>query len=94
MTLDHQQRWFTGWGDDDDSKSPSTSQSLKTPSLGLTWTNQIAARIALIKEPEYSEGLDAGGERELVRWRRRMRVVFAAWAAPNEGVEFEIGEGG
>ncbi|TKA62233.1 hypothetical protein B0A49_10295 [Cryomyces minteri] len=96
MTLDHQQRWFTGWGDDDDddNTSPSTSRSLKTPSLGLTWTNQIAARIALIKEPEYSEGLDAGGERELVRWRRRMRVVFAAWAAPNKGAEFEIGEGG
>ena len=44
LTLDHQQRWFTGWGD-----TPFPSQSLKTPSLGLVWTIQIATRIALFR---------------------------------------------
>ncbi|KAG7285184.1 hypothetical protein NEMBOFW57_009805 [Staphylotrichum longicolle] len=44
LTLDHQQRWFTGWGDD---PCPSAQHALKTPSLGLVWTTQIAARIAL-----------------------------------------------
>lgn len=49
LTLDHQQRFFTGWG-----AHPSSSfLNLKTPSLGLVWANQIACRIALIKEPQY-----------------------------------------
>lgn len=59
LTLDYQQRFFTGWGD---IPHPSTSTSfefaeanLKTPALGLSWTNQITCRIALIKEPIYSE---------------------------------------
>lgn len=43
MSLDHQQRFFTGWGDE----YPPTSVGLKTPALGLVWTNQIACRIAL-----------------------------------------------
>ncbi|KAH6850870.1 P-loop containing nucleoside triphosphate hydrolase protein [Chaetomium sp. MPI-CAGE-AT-0009] len=36
------QRWFTGWGDD-----PRAQHALKTPALGLVWTTQVAARIAL-----------------------------------------------
>ena len=47
LSLDHQQRWFTGWGDSPSSRNP------KTPSLGLVWSNQIACRIALLKEPAY-----------------------------------------
>ncbi|KAK4142949.1 putative RAD57 protein [Dichotomopilus funicola] len=45
LLLDHQQRWFTGWGDD-----PYFNQ-LKTPSLGLVWTTQIAMRVALFRRP-------------------------------------------
>lgn len=103
MALDHQQRWFTGWGDD---PNPSylMTQSLKTPSLGLIWTTQIACRIALIKRPVYGPGRVADEENErgevvLTKWRRWMKVVFAPHAAPSgpglEGaVEFEIkGEG-
>lgn len=103
MSLDHQQRWFTGWGDD---PNPSylTIKDLKTPSLGLIWTTQIACRIALIKRPVYGQGRLADEENErgepvLTKWRRWMKVVFAPHAAPSgpglEGaVEFEIkGEG-
>ncbi|RYP29794.1 hypothetical protein DL767_006535 [Monosporascus sp. MG133] len=52
LLLDHQQRWFTGWGDDPaygDGHGP----ALKTPSLGLVWSTQIAARIALFRRPAY-----------------------------------------
>ncbi|KAF2462393.1 P-loop containing nucleoside triphosphate hydrolase protein [Lineolata rhizophorae] len=65
LTFDHQQRFFTGWGDDEPppllpsasasastSAFPSSAQpNLKTPALGLVWANQIAARVALIKTP-------------------------------------------
>jgi DNA repair protein RAD57 len=80
LTLDHQQRWFTGWGD---VRDHSSNVNLKTPSLGLVWTNQIAARIALIKEPNST----VEGKRK--RW---FRVVFAPWCAPTEGrgIEYEI----
>lgn len=83
LTLDHQQRWFTGWGD-----LPAYTPghgSLKTPSLGLVWANQLAGRIALIKE-----------EGEAARRRRWLRVVFAGWTAATGGmgVEFEIEGGG
>ncbi|KAH7413170.1 P-loop containing nucleoside triphosphate hydrolase protein [Cadophora sp. MPI-SDFR-AT-0126] len=103
MSLDHQQRWFTGWGDD-----PYPSQlglkNLKTPSLGLIWTTQISCRIALIKRPVYGPSLVADEENErgepvLRKWRRWMKVVFAPHAAPSgpgvqDAVEFEIkGEG-
>ena len=105
LSLDHQQRWFTGWGD-----SPHTPpHTLKTPSLGLVWTNQLACRIALIKKPVFAsrgplvvtnaKGEDEWGEREethVSKWRRWMRVVFAPWVAPTggRGVEFEIVRGG
>ncbi|GME56837.1 DNA repair protein [Neofusicoccum parvum] len=103
LTLDHQQRWFTGWGD---VRGPSADHSLKTPSLGLVWTNQIAARVALLKAPVYGApgawvGLAAdgradwreegGNEREVKRWRRWMKVAFAAWAAPSDGNGVEFG---
>jgi DNA repair protein RAD57 len=49
LSLDHQQRWFTGWGDDPYGRD----SPLKTPSLGLVWSTQIAARIALLRRPFY-----------------------------------------
>ena len=104
ISLDHQQRFFTGWG-----AEPSiSSYNLKTPSLGLVWVNQISCRIALVKGrdgggagigegTEYAEGI-GGAEWNLRRWRRWMRVVFSPWVAGfeerDEGVEFEIWSGG
>ena len=104
LVLDHQQRFFTGWG-----AEPFTSpHSLKTPSLGLVWANVIACRIALVK------GIDNGcrqvreGEGAVVgigdaewnsrSWRRWMRIVFAPWVKgtgeTDQGVEFEVWSGG
>ncbi|CAD6580383.1 MAG: hypothetical protein ASARMPREDX12_004195 [Alectoria sarmentosa] len=104
LSLDHQQRFFTGWG-----AQPSTpSHNLKTPSLGLVWANQITCRIALIKERDYGsagtgegqvavEGI-GGAEWNSRRWRRWMRVVFAPWVEGTgdreKGVEFEVWSGG
>lgn len=103
MSLDHQQRWFTGWGDEQYPSYMSTKNQ-KTPSLGLIWTTQIACRIALVKRPVYGRVLISDEETErgepvLRRWRRWMKIVFAPHA-PSSGpgltgaVEFEItGEG-
>jgi len=110
LLFDHQQRWFTGWGDD-----PYAESGLKTPSLGLVWSTQISARIALFKRPVYHTeeiryALDDEGERyeeqgtpATKSWRRWMKVVFAPHAASSaldldggeEGpVEYEITMGG
>lgn len=100
LALDHQQRWFTGWGD----MPHAAPHTLKTPSLGLVWTNQLACRIALIKKPVFANrgplvvtvnGEDQWNEPEethISKWRRWMKVVFAPWAPPSEGkgLEFEI----
>lgn len=97
LVLDHQQRWFTGWGEE--RYPPSSAKTrLKTPSLGLVWANQLAARLAIIKEPIYTQPvLSAGGDNddtdpEIARWRRWLKVVFAPWAAPTsgQGIELEI----
>jgi len=82
LLLDHQQRWFTGWGDLP-SHVPGHS-NLKTPSLGLIWTNQIAARITLVKENQ-----PVGASTKRRRW---MRVVYAPWASPTDGagIEYDI----
>lgn len=100
LTLDHQQRFFTGWGD------AAGARDLKTPSLGLVWTSQVACRVALVKRPVYGregEGWadeEDGGVRVLRGWRRWVKVVFCAWAEGSgkgvgEGaVEFEITKGG
>lgn len=106
LSLDHQQRFFTGWGD-----QPNLSfqtSNLKTPTLGLVWTNQIACRIALIKERDYGNAGTSEGESNTNlgkaewssrRWRRYMKLVFAPWAGhgaseAEDGIEFEIWSGG
>lgn len=71
LLLDHQQRWFTGWGDEPYPNSHGgADDSLKTPSLGLVWSAQIAARIALLKRPAYhyrrGSGGGGGGRKEAV----------------------------
>ncbi|KAH9878739.1 hypothetical protein IAQ61_002013 [Plenodomus lingam] len=102
LTLDHQQRWFTGWGDLQ--HEPSYAQ--KTPSLGLVWTNQLACRIALLKLPVFANrplihnvnGEDQWNEEDthISKWRRWFKVVFAPWTPPSEGrgTEFEIAKSG
>ncbi|KAK3186102.1 DNA repair protein rhp57 [Lecanicillium sp. MT-2017a] len=108
LLLDHQQRWFTGWGDE-----PRSAYSLKTPSLGLVWSTQIACRVALFKRPVYGvprrvaapleAGDDDGGGEDrgptLKTWRRWIKVVFAPHvAASGQGIgdaaEFEVNMGG
>lgn len=98
LALDHQQKWFTGWGDQQ--HEPEHTQ--KTPSLGLVWTNQLACRIALIKKPVFAsrqpttivDGVEQWHEEEnhISKWRRWLKVVFAPWTPPSydRGVEFEI----
>lgn len=50
LTVTHQQRFFSGWGDVPPAfHHVAHNQNLKTPSLGLVWTNQLACRIALMK---------------------------------------------
>lgn len=46
LTLDYQLRFFTGWGDNENHRQ----ENSKTPALGLAWANQIACRIAIIRE--------------------------------------------
>lgn len=103
LNFDHQQRWFTGWGDE---PWPSSALSLKTPSLGLVWATQVACRIALVKAPRYGKSRysiedDAGGPGmpTLKTWRRWVKIVFAPHVAATgpglEGAaEFEINMGG
>ena len=96
LSLDHQQRFFTGWGDHPPphhspgfslSQQTNSNQNLKTPSLGLVWANQISCRVALIKESDYGAGSNEGEESEAAewtprRWRRWMKVAFSAWVPP------------
>ena len=88
LALDHQQRFFTGWGDNPE------AVNFKTPSLGLTWTNQLATRIALLKQPIYEERYYQPGEdRNICGWNRSAKVVFSAWSG-DSSTGFEIWEGG
>lgn len=92
LALDHQQRFFTGWGDD------IYVRDLKTPSLGLTWTNQVAARLVLLKEPIFkTQDYLLGPGADIVGWRRYIKVAYASWCENNNGspgTPFEIWEGG
>ena len=103
LSLEYQQRWFTGWGDLQNAKM------LKTPSLGLVWANQIACRVALTKEPVYdweshlrymAEGIersvDEVHDTRIAEWKRYFRVAFSHWApqSRNKGVAYEIATSG
>lgn len=102
LALDHQQCWFTGWGD----VRSDPPHTLKTPSLGIIWTNQIACRIALSKRPVFAprpsavtigrQGHWDEDETHISKWRRWLKVVFAPWAPPSEGqgIEYEVAASG
>ncbi|KAL8991634.1 MAG: hypothetical protein Q9169_007799 [Polycauliona sp. 2 TL-2023] len=105
LTLDHQQNFFTGWSCGPRPQSQqSQNQNLKTPSLGLVWTNQIGCRIALVKEQQIcanrAEGSsnESGADWTPKQWKRYLKVVFASWApatgSEERGTEFEIWSGG
>jgi DNA repair protein RAD57 len=79
LSLIHQQRFFTGWGDtlpfqqqQHLSALPSTpaphSQKAadKTPALGFVWSSQIACRIALKKESAVGLSVDGNIRQESV----------------------------
>jgi DNA repair protein RAD57 len=95
MSLDYQQRFFTGWGDN----PRANTGGLKTPALGLGWTNQIAARIVLKMDgnrvinqtPGAAEDYMGGnlwGDRKK---RRFLTLAFAPWVVGTlTPVEFEI----
>ena len=57
MSLDHQQRWFTGWGDSrpgrDWKRRTAGGSTAKVPALGMIWSNQIGCRIALYKQVDW-----------------------------------------
>jgi DNA repair protein RAD57 len=92
LSLDHQQCFFTGWGDH------RFTRDLKTPSLGLTWTNQLSSRIVLLKQPILQpQDYLLGPGMDIVGWRRHLKVVFSAWSRDDnglDGVEFEVCEEG
>ena len=95
MTLDHQQRFFTGWGEDRGNRF----EDMKTPALGFVWTNQIAARVVLkAKSERVSQRPEDYLQGNIWRDRRRRRflsVVFAPWVEPTEvPVEYEIKKSG
>lgn len=86
MSLDYQQCFFTGWGNDPDKPF----EALKNPALGLMWVNQLDARIVLkivhAVKPTATENIYSDHTR-----RRYLRVVFAPWTPPTTmPVEYEL----
>lgn len=95
MSLDYQQRFFTGWGDE----PGANADDLKTPALGLGWANQIAARIVLKMDGSRVVNQTPSGAEEYIggslwrdrRKRRFLSLVFAPWVVGTlTPVEFEI----
>ena len=86
QSLDHQQRFFIGWGDGSEARN----EQQKTPTLGLVWANQISARIVLKMESERQEYTGGNIWRETKR-SRTLTVVFAPWAPPTDiPIRYEI----
>lgn len=101
LSLLHQQRFFTGWGD---SPSIGIGPALKTPALGFVWTTQIACRIALKREvirdlappappaPAEAAPAETAPEEEDTKdtIKRTMKLVFAPWTGPADNTEVEF----
>ncbi|PYH81484.1 hypothetical protein BO82DRAFT_354513 [Aspergillus uvarum CBS 121591] len=85
LSLVHQQRFFTGWGDTPQSLFPGYDPGLwrstsKTPTLGLVWSTQIACRIALKKETRALGVFDFEGaydDEELSGYRDASQAIEA-----------------
>jgi DNA repair protein RAD57 len=71
LSLRHQQRFFTGWGDTQQPITPTVypfrPPTLKTPALGLVWSTQIACRIALKK---HERSFDISKEEFILPYRK------------------------
>lgn len=86
MRLDYQQCFFTGWGEDYEK----LFESLKTPTLGLSWANQINARVVLKIGQEMKTKTTDDSISEYKR-RRHLAVVFAPWVSSTIiPVEYEL----
>ncbi|EXJ80073.1 hypothetical protein A1O3_08359 [Capronia epimyces CBS 606.96] len=87
QSLDYQQCFFTGWGND----RQETHGQYKNPALGLAWANQISARVVLKMESQRQEYTGGNIWREKKK-SRTFAVVFAPWAPPTHPpVRYEIG---
>lgn len=87
MSLDFQQRFFTGWGDNPN--NPFEPQ--KTPALGLTWANQIDARVALkMAHTSTHATSESGNVWSDVKRKRSLSVVFAPWIASSTPVPYTL----
>ena len=82
MTLDHQQRFFTGWGD----KPNDQLHNPKTPALGLSWATQLDARVCCHCDEVKAKENDTFPAR-----RRFLNTVFAPWTdQKSQPVEFTL----
>ena len=94
VTVDHQQRFFTGCGDAPDALAfadgpdgggqAARGAHNKVPTQGITWANQIAARVVLIRQPVWGEGPS--------RWQPPGGQLSAD-AAPPVGADLAKGRG-
>ncbi|EFX05979.1 DNA repair protein [Grosmannia clavigera kw1407] len=106
LQLDHQQLWFTGWGDDaPPARHRDSPRSNKSPALGLVWATQLAVRVALVKAPRAATAADSswvddwpdprtgvvGAPRLRQSWRRWLKVVFAPHAAATTSAQGKKG---
>lgn len=79
MSLDFQQRFFTGWGENPN--NPFEPQ--KTPALGLTWAKQIDARIVLKMDHSSTHAAsETGNIWSDAKRKRYLSIVFAPWTPP------------
>jgi DNA repair protein RAD57 len=85
QSLDHQQRFFTGWGGEE--AESARWEQMKTPALGLAWANQISARIVLKMGNEQHVGANIWQDKKR---RRTFGVVFAPWASVGQPIQYEI----
>ena len=82
LTLDHQQCFFTGWGND----PGMNNDNMKNPALGLAWANQLSARVVLKLGGGGVRAHNAAGKR-----RRFVSLVFSPWSEPTgTPVEYAI----
>ena len=80
-------------------QSTSHHEQLKTPALGLTWANQLSARIVLKMESDragqHPSDYLGGNIWKDKKKRRFIGVVFAPWTPPtSQLVEYEIASQG
>ena len=87
MSLDFQQRFFTGWGDNPNKPF----ETMKTPALGLTWANQIDGRVVLTMSNTSTHAASEAGHIWTDTKRiRSLRVVFASWTGNSHRIRYSL----